>query len=587
MKLIIIIPSPAPLASPAYGPAVLKSYLEQKGHTVKVLDLNLRFMHECLDNWPGLLRKAGVSSGGRLESFLRKILLSLHLDKKKRWKESVAIEAVLKTLSSQDCGSTLKFFTGHHGDFFSGSHDNEKYNLCLGSMDFAREWLTAHTWHAWFLKGNGQPPPHIQNYLDEIEAMRPDVIGFSLHGYTQLPFTLGLARMAKERIKVPIILGGSCFASSGNWNPSISQQLMAKRQFIDGIFYGEAEESLKAFLDGDDVERIPGVSFRKNGVIINTTPPTHAISLENMPLPDFSDTDKKAYLSPIKVLPILTSRGCYWKRCAFCSHHRTQGAAYRERSIVSVINEMCGDKKKYGTRVFYICDEMLSASRARHLAEAILMCEELADIYYLFYAKPTSDYSNTTLELLSKSGCVAIFWGLESASQRLLDFVDKGTKLTEATRVFQKCKGANISNWLFIMYGLPTETKEEAQATVDFLVRHQRLFDYFSPSQFVLTAESRMAERPEEYGIRIGGRLPLVSSILKEHPRLFRPNQATGLLGLNLALDWGPIKDQPEVSDLFQKVRPFSPMKWPGRFGHGWIFREHLLVSLAKERGRI
>jgi len=587
MNLVIIIPPPAPLASPSYGPAVLKGYLNQKGHNVRILDISLIFAQESVDNWPNLLLKAGVSDGGKLCTSFCKFFLRFYLGDAKSNKESIAIGAVLKTLASHDCRNAIKFFTGHHGDFFADNPSHKKHNLCLNSMSYAREWLTANLWRNWFMNGEGEIPPHIEKYINEIEAMRPDAIGFSLHGYTQLPFTLGLARMLKERLKVPVILGGSCFSSSGNWDFSTTRQLLEEHTFIDGIFYGEAEESLRAFLDGDEVSAIPGVSFRKNGTIVNTPPPPHPIPLENIPLPDFSDSDHITYLSPVKVLPILTSRGCYWKRCAFCSHHRTQGTTYRERPIASVIAEMCANKRKHGARIFYICDEMLSASRARHFADAILACGELADISYLFYAKPTKDYSKETLELLSKSGCVAIFWGLESASQRLLDFIDKGIKLPEATRVFEECKRVNISNWLFLMYGLPTETKDEAQATIDFVLRYQNLFDYISPSLFLLTAESLMAEHPEEYGLKIEGRIPLVYSICKAHPRLCRPNRATGLLGLNLAIDWEPIIEQPAVSDLFQKVKLSLYDNLAGRFGHVWIFREHLLVTLAKERGRI
>ena len=85
------------------------------------------------------------------------------------------------------------------------------------------------------------------------------------------------------------------------------------------------------------------------------------------------------------------------------------------------------------------------------------MCETRADIL-----------DKKLLELMAKSGCEALYIGVESGSQRLLDFIKKGETLEQFEEIFSWIKEFNIKTYASFIVGLPTETEEELNMTINF-----------------------------------------------------------------------------------------------------------------------
>src|SRR5690242_18243013 len=107
-------------------------------------------------------------------------------------------------------------------------------------------------------------------------------------------------------------------------------------------------------------------------------------------------------------------------------------------------------------------------------------------------------------ELLGKmydSGCRFILWGVESGCQRILDLMDKGTKVSETEQVLEDARAAGLKNHVFVIFGFPTETQEELQLTLDLLARHKAAIAMVHRGVYELEPGSPAFAHPEKFSI--------------------------------------------------------------------------------------
>jgi anaerobic magnesium-protoporphyrin IX monomethyl ester cyclase len=95
------------------------------------------------------------------------------------------------------------------------------------------------------------------------------------------------------------------------------------------------------------------------------------------------------------------------------------------------------------------------------------------------------------------------FWAVESGCQRVLDAMDKGTNLKLIETVLQNSKQAGIWNHAFIVIGFPSEEREEAEQTLDFVRRHSSLIDSIHDSLFALGKYTRVEREPERFRVTV------------------------------------------------------------------------------------
>jgi hypothetical protein len=102
---------------------------------------------------------------------------------------------------------------------------------------------------------------------------------------------------------------------------------------------------------------------------------------------------------------------------------------------------------------------------------------------------------------MAESGCKYLLWGLESANQRVLDLMDKGTKPEDVSRLMKRSYAAGIKNHVFMICGFPTETEDEFAQTIKFLEDHRDYIYAVHRGTFGLEPESPIFEQPEKFGI--------------------------------------------------------------------------------------
>lgn len=329
--------------------------------------------------------------------------------------------------------------------------------------------------------------------LAQVEAEAPDMIGFSILSEHNLLYALALGRVIKSRFDFPILLGGAMMAHLE------AEELLMGFPWLDFVFSGEAEVSLNEFLTAwpnGELEPIAGLTHR-----IGTQACCHGqpaqLDLATLPDPDFSDYDLDGYLAPEPVLPIITSRGCYWGKCTFCSHALPYGGGVRVRKPDDVIAEMKRQMERYGVGNFLFVDEAISPRMLRHLSEGILSSG--SDVHFGAEGIRVEEAFNVELlQTAYKSGLRWIYIGIESSIQRLLDLIEKGIKIEAIERLIETCRVIGIVPQLSFIVGLPTTTPEEIQQEIKFMQHYA-----VDSSTFVLLYGSPIYARPDLFGIRI------------------------------------------------------------------------------------
>jgi radical SAM superfamily enzyme YgiQ (UPF0313 family) len=332
-----------------------------------------------------------------------------------------------------------------------------------------------------------------EKMLSPVRKYHPDIIGFSQLVLPQKEPILALAHAVKND-DIPVVLGGASLW----YNPEayLSGNHIDLSDIFDVIVYGEGEIPLKMLINGEPLEKIPNIVYNPHTIIKNERNCIH--NLDDIPCPDFSDFPLTEYYSPEIVLPILTSRGCYWGRCTFCTHHKSYNQ-YRTSSVNHVITTIKTLQTTYNASYFLIADEMVHPHRFDQLATTIQ--KEGLKIRMYSEAKPTNQFTLPLLQKMFAAGVRVLLWGVESGTQRILDLMDKGTTVPDIESVLTHSDTAGIWNMVFMIVHYPTQTVKEIEDDITFLQKNAQVIHTLTSSPFKLQVGSKMYENPEKFGI--------------------------------------------------------------------------------------
>ncbi len=203
------------------------------------------------------------------------------------------------------------------------------------------------------------------------------------------------------------------------------------------------------------------------------------------------------------------AHGCYWKKCAFCDIHLDYIARFEPTRISTLVDAMEQVIADTGQTGFHMVDEAAPPRAMRDLAIEILA----RDLTVSWWGNIRFERSFTPdlARLLAASGLIAVTGGLEVASDRLLQLMDKGITVEQAARAAEAFSQAGVMVHAYLMYGFPTQSEQE---TVDAMeVVRQMFAEGLLTSgfwhRFVLTRHSAVYQDPERYGVTIP---PLSSS---------------------------------------------------------------------------
>jgi hypothetical protein len=317
----------------------------------------------------------------------------------------------------------------------------------------------------------------------------PDVIGISLAAPSQVIPGLSLASLI--RLKMPgtkIVVGGMI--------PSLLAEKIrdVPRLFtlFDYLIKFEGETPLLRLcqhLEGEcAVTQVPNLLYLDKGEVKDTGLNSFE-DVNELPTPIYDGLPLDRYLSPVPVLSLEPARGCYWRQCGFCSQHTVHGNTFRIRRPEKTAADMARLQERYGTSLFNVVNEGLAAKHLSLLAKAIL--ERGLHVHWYAGARFEKRLTRERLEVIGRSGCRKLLFGLESGSQRVLDLMEKGIRLEDVPGILTACKDAGVDVHLYLMIGFPTESERERKQTQDFVEGHLDALacDWFTFNVGVFRAE--------------------------------------------------------------------------------------------------
>ncbi len=218
----------------------------------------------------------------------------------------------------------------------------------------------------------------------------------------------------------------------------------------------------------------------------------------DIPLPDYSEFNNNAYLSPRQVLPFSTSVGCYWGRCSFCPE-QAEGSRYSNLSAGRAMEDFDRLASQSGDCLIHVCDNAVSPAFLK------AMTTRETPVPWYGFARVTDHLADRDFcSGLRRSGCVMLKLGLESGDQGVLDALCKGIRIEDSVKALRAIKEAGMATYVYLLFGTPEEDRESALKTMDFIVRHSDLIDFLNISIFNLPRGGREAASLETYDFSDG-----------------------------------------------------------------------------------
>ena len=231
--------------------------------------------------------------------------------------------------------------------------------------------------------------------------------------------------------------------------------------------------------------------------------------------PDYSDLLLDKYISAIEVVnpmhslwsdgrwnKLTMAHGCYWGKCTFCDISLDYIQLYEPIAAQLLCDRIEEIMAQTGQTGFHFVDEAAPPALMRALAIEII--RRKITISWWTNIRFEKSFTRDLCLLLKASGCIAVSGGLEVASDRLLELIQKGITVAQVAKVNKHFTEAGIMVHAYLMYGFPTQT---AQETIDSLEMVRQMFQAGILQsafwhQFAMTAHSPVGMSPERFSVK-------------------------------------------------------------------------------------
>jgi radical SAM superfamily enzyme YgiQ (UPF0313 family) len=286
----------------------------------------------------------------------------------------------------------------------------------------------------------------IDNVFKEIQ---PDVVGITLIS-TKFISGMRIAERYKKLGAKRIICGGPFV--------TISPDEVLSNPYVDSIVIGEGEH---CFEEAFEKEKVFG---------------SRITDLDALAFPARDRLYNLKKYTPKDLGMILTSRGCPFN-CNFCCSVKLWGRKVIYRSVDNVVEEIKQVKDNHGTTDFYIVDDSFTSTKKRTLE----FCEKIKDVGVTWSCLTRVDLvDEEVVTAMKNSGCKMIKVGIESGSEKILKIMNKKIRREEIRRAADVFKKVGMKWFSYFIIGIPEETKEDLQETIDFCKEVRPNFISFS-----------------------------------------------------------------------------------------------------------
>jgi radical SAM superfamily enzyme YgiQ (UPF0313 family) len=335
----------------------------------------------------------------------------------------------------------------------------------------------------------------IRRYLQE---EKPSFIGFSC---TTSSFLDGvrISRIAKETLPgIRTVFGGPHVSA-------LRDRILADYPEVDFTVVGEGEETLTELVlsHGEAPAEVQGLMFRDHGEVMFSGRRTKGLELDSLPFPAYELLAgfPHAYKLPIFNYPTtpntscISSRGCPYS-CSYCDRSVFQ-RSFRFNSAEYLYAHIKYLRERFGVRHINFYDDQFTFNRKRVEDSTELILKN--PLGMTFNCAVRAEHIDAELVAKMKSaGCWMMSLGIESGDQELLSHHRQNPNLDLLADKIRMIKAAGIRTKGLLMIGLPGETEESIQRSMDYVFSLP--IDDFNLAKFTPFPGSPLYEKIHEEG---------------------------------------------------------------------------------------
>ena len=311
-------------------------------------------------------------------------------------------------------------------------------------------------------------------YRKQLEDFKPEIVGISIITLNSAGGGL-LAKLTRDFDPAILVVTGGVHAT---------MRPAECLGYSDIVVRGEGEEAFCEIVQGKELSRIKGVSYKREGEIIHNTPRERIENLDALPFPAHHLFRMEKY----KAFPawgIMASRGCPFD-CIFCCSPQMWGRRVKFRNPSNVVDEIEYLHRDFGIRHINFFDDAINISTPW----VIQLCDDIMKRNLhnemSFSGMIRADKRLVSPELLQKLGeanFTGVGLGIESGSSRILKSISKALTLDEAKNTIKMVRSSNIRRLKgFFMVGNWDETVGDIFNTWRFV-----LFNNIQPAFSICT----------------------------------------------------------------------------------------------------
>lgn len=300
--------------------------------------------------------------------------------------------------------------------------------------------------------------------LETFKKFNPNFVGIT--------FVTPLIREADRVCRIIKKINNNIIIIGGGPHCSSFPESALKETYLDIAIIGEGDFTINEIVENKDFSLIKGIAYKSNGKIIVNERKTFIEDLDTLPFPAHNLYEINKYKTPSAIArnnPVAwveTSRGCLFG-CVYCNKS-CFGRTFRVKSPERVVEEFM-KIKEMGFKEIHLTDDGFTTDMARAKKICDLLIEKKVEIAWSTITGIRVDKVDfELLNKMKKAGCYRVYFGIESGNQKILNNIKKGIKLEQVPKAVNMAKKAGLEVAGYFMIGLPGETEETMQDTIDF-----------------------------------------------------------------------------------------------------------------------
>jgi radical SAM superfamily enzyme YgiQ (UPF0313 family) len=350
-----------------------------------------------------------------------------------------------------------------------------------------------------------------------IERYSPDVAGISIPFPGNLYAAFKCGQFIKKHFPDTKIIAGGGFVNT-------ELRELSDPAIFDYVDFISLDDGERPFLNvlrylqgGITAQKLKRTGIRLNNEVRYITDDAEQdFTQAEVGCPDYSDLDLDTYLSLIEIAnpmhrlwsdgrwnKLTIAHGCYWHKCSFCDTRLGYIKRFDSAPVAILADRMENIISQTGQTGFHFVDEAAPPAILKELALELL--KRKITISWWTNVRFENSFTRDLCRLLAASGCIAVAGGLEAASDRLLQLMNKGVTIQQAAQACYNFSRAGIMVHAYLMYGFPTQAAQETIEALEIVRQffQKGLIQSAFWHLFTATVHNDVGINPGKYGCRI------------------------------------------------------------------------------------